>query len=185
MAENVVPVLVLNKLDRLIVELRLSPEEMYQRLHAVVDNVNAMIEASSFPRVVSPLNGTVLFASGKQSWGFSLPQLAKSLAKKTGASEETLLSCMWGDMFFNSETKKWSKSSGPGKVRGFCKLVVEGLLKGYLALHEKENNAESVFQESFVVPLGLSGLSAPSAAVSMHNVLPLADVRPVGSILCC
>lgn len=99
------------------------------------------------------------------------------MAKKTGASEATLLSCMWGDKFWNKETNKWSKGAGgPGKVRGFCKLVVEGLLKGFLALHEKENNAEAAFLDHFVTPLGLSGVAGQTAGASMHNVLPLADV---------
>ncbi len=104
LAEAVLPVLVLNKLDRLLVELRLSPEEMYLRCQAIVDEINDIIvSCSPFPRLLSPVDGTVLFSSGKQSWGFSLPQLAKSAAK-TGANEAALLSAMWGDMFFNTAT---------------------------------------------------------------------------------
>ncbi len=110
LAEAVVPVLVLNKFDRLIVELRLSPEEVFVRLSGIIDQINDIIATyapAAMPSLVlSPLDGTVLFAAGKQSWGFSLPQLAKLMAAKSGASEQALLSAMWGEVYFNPESGK-------------------------------------------------------------------------------
>ena len=102
------------------------------RLHAIIDHINDIIASCNpaVPIVLSPLDGTVLFASGKQSWGFSLPQLARAAAAKRGVVAETLLSCMWGDVFFNPESGKWTKTAGPGRQRGFCKLVMEALVKG-------------------------------------------------------
>jgi elongation factor 2 len=112
LAEAVVPVLVLNKFDRLIVELRLSPEEVFARLSGIIDQINDIIATyapAAMPSLVlSPLDGTVLFAAGKQSWGFSLPQLSKLMAAKSGASEQALLSAMWGEVYFNPESGKVS-----------------------------------------------------------------------------
>lgn len=41
--ENVKPCLVLNKIDRLIVELRMTPEEAHMHLQNIVEQVNAIM----------------------------------------------------------------------------------------------------------------------------------------------
>jgi translation elongation factor EF-G len=78
--EGVHPLLVLNKLDRLVLELGFSEEDVYNRCLSIVDEVNGLIAlytvAPNQPVVLSPLNGSVVFASGKSRWGFTLPQLA-------------------------------------------------------------------------------------------------------------
>ena len=42
--ERVRPILMINKLDRCILEKQLSEEELYQHLKRVIDNVNSIIE---------------------------------------------------------------------------------------------------------------------------------------------
>jgi ribosome assembly protein 1 len=41
--ENVQPVLVLNKIDRLVIELKLSPHEAYVHLNKILEQVNAIM----------------------------------------------------------------------------------------------------------------------------------------------
>lgn len=41
--ENVQPVLVLNKIDRLITELKLTPQEAYIHLNKILEQVNAIM----------------------------------------------------------------------------------------------------------------------------------------------
>ena len=36
---------------------------------------------------------------------------------------------LWGDNFYNTETRKWSTSPGEGCERGFNKFVIEPLMK--------------------------------------------------------
>jgi ribosome assembly protein 1 len=43
--ENVRPCLVLNKIDRLIVELKMSPLEAYHHLSQIIEQVNALMGA--------------------------------------------------------------------------------------------------------------------------------------------
>jgi len=43
--ERVTPCLVINKLDRLITEIRLSPDEAYERLQRIVDEANAIVSS--------------------------------------------------------------------------------------------------------------------------------------------
>lgn len=44
MAEKIVPVLMVNKIDRQILELKNDPESMYQTFIRVVDMVNVIIQ---------------------------------------------------------------------------------------------------------------------------------------------
>ena len=73
--------------------------------------------------------GTVSFTAGKQGWGFTLKQFAQMYSKKFGVNEETLVNRLWGDNYFDPETKKWYTTpiSDNGKIipRAFCKFVVE------------------------------------------------------------
>ncbi len=176
LAEGVRPVLVLNKLDRLFVELQLSPEEMYARLAGVVDQVNDLLHtysvASAPPVVLSPLAGNVIFASGKQSWGFSLPQLARLLAAKAGVDVSAVLPGLWGEAFVDPATRKWSKRHSGGRVRGFCRFVAEPLVAGFMALHT--DGDWSAFAGRFLEPLGLDGAKEQkTAALGMSGAVPL------------
>ena len=55
--------------------------------------------------------GTVAFASGLQSWGFTLRKFAHMYAKKFGVEEDKLMERLWGDNFFDAKTKTWKKNS--------------------------------------------------------------------------
>ena len=43
--EKVVPCLVINKIDRLVSEIRLEPSEAYERLQRIVDEANAIVSS--------------------------------------------------------------------------------------------------------------------------------------------
>lgn len=45
MQEKIKPILMINKVDRAIFELQLSPEEMYLRFEKVIDQVNVVISS--------------------------------------------------------------------------------------------------------------------------------------------
>jgi U5 small nuclear ribonucleoprotein component len=63
-------VLLVNKLDRLMLELKLPPQDAYFKLKQVVDEVNGAIHAASggVHRRLSPDEGNVVFASATQNW---------------------------------------------------------------------------------------------------------------------
>ncbi|MEQ9716203.1 MAG: GTP-binding protein [Candidatus Asgardarchaeia archaeon] len=76
------PILFINKVDRLIRELKLSPEKIIQRFNEIIKEVNALIEENA-PKPfkekwkVNPANGSVIFGSAKDGWGFTIPLLEK------------------------------------------------------------------------------------------------------------
>ena len=138
--EAVKPVLVLNKLDRLFSELQLSKEEIYDRLWAVIDSVNNILQTYARdempPTLLNPMAGNVVFASGKQGWAFTLPQMAALYAKKNNKKVSDYMQVLWGDVYEHAE-KKFSKkrlSGGREGERGFCKYVLEPLIGAYEAL---------------------------------------------------
>jgi len=81
--EKVRPVLFINKVDRLINELQVTPEDMQKRFMAQITKVNTLI--SEFAPVehrkdwrVSVADGTVAFGSAYHNWGITVPYMAKS-----------------------------------------------------------------------------------------------------------
>ena len=75
--ERVRPVLFINKIDRLIKELRLTPEQMQERLATVVTNFNALLDTYAEPEYrdkwkVSIQDGSVTFGSAKDRWGINV-----------------------------------------------------------------------------------------------------------------
>ena len=72
-------VLVLNKVDRLILELRLPPADAYYKLKQTIEEVNTVISAiDPNPALrVSPELGNVAFASTQMGWCFTLKSFAR------------------------------------------------------------------------------------------------------------
>jgi elongation factor 2 len=81
MEEKVRPILYINKIDRLIKELRLSSAEVNDRLLKIIRDFNAMIDTYADPEFkdkwkVNPNKGQVAFGSALHKWGFTLPIIA-------------------------------------------------------------------------------------------------------------
>ncbi len=75
--ERVRPVLFINKVDRLIKELRLTPEKMQAQLAEVVSNFNQLVETYAEPEYrekwkVSIQNASVTFGSAKDRWAINV-----------------------------------------------------------------------------------------------------------------
>ncbi|MBS3064898.1 MAG: elongation factor EF-2 [DPANN group archaeon] len=80
--EGVKPVLFINKVDRLIKELKLPPEKMQERFIAIIADVNRIIESlapKQFKQLwqVQVQNGSVCFGSAKHRWALSVPMMKK------------------------------------------------------------------------------------------------------------
>ncbi|KAJ2690145.1 translation elongation factor 2 [Coemansia spiralis] len=138
LTELIKPVIMINKVDRALLEKKLPQEELYQTFCRLIENVNVSIatyqdENAMGNLLVSPELGTVAFGSGLHAWGFTLRQFATRYAKKAGIDRGKMMKRLWGDSFFNGETKKWtSKSNDPnGKHadRGFNLLVLDPIYK--------------------------------------------------------
>ncbi|KAL5257171.1 hypothetical protein ACHWQZ_G012192 [Mnemiopsis leidyi] len=132
LAERIKPVLFMNKMDRALLELQLDQDTLYDTFRKIVENINAIITiygaAGGPERMVGPVEGTVGFGSGLHGWAFSLKQFADTYTKKDKAKCDKYIPKLWGDHFID-EAGKWSKKPGPGKTRGFCKLILDPIFK--------------------------------------------------------
>jgi elongation factor 2 len=132
-SERIKPVLFVNKLDRCFLELHMDLEECYQSFSRAIESVNVIIATYNDELLgdvqVYPAAGTVGFGSGLQSWGFTIERFGKMYAKKFGVSLEKMMKKLWGDNYFDAETKKWtSKSISKSKKRlnrGFCDFILK------------------------------------------------------------
>ena len=80
--ERVKPVLFINKVDRLIKEVKLTPEAMQERFIKIIGDVNKLIKAiapEEFKEIwqVNVLSGSVSFGSAFHKWALSFPYMKK------------------------------------------------------------------------------------------------------------
>ena len=80
--ENVKPILFINKVDRLMKELKLTPEAMQERFVKIITHVNRLI-ASLAPKEfkekwqVNVQDGSVAFGSAYHNWAMSISAMKK------------------------------------------------------------------------------------------------------------
>ncbi|HJX02529.1 MAG TPA: elongation factor EF-2 [Candidatus Bathyarchaeia archaeon] len=98
--ERVMPILFINKVDRLIKEIKLTPEEIQRKFAKVILRINNLIEKHAPPEhkqdwKVTVEDGRVGFGSALHKWGLNLPHMkAKGISFKdiidayTGEYEE-------------------------------------------------------------------------------------------------
>lgn len=80
--ERVKPVLFINKVDRLINELQVTPEQMQERFKKIIERFNLLIEQISEKEYASKFkvnvnDGSVAFGSARENWALSIPFMIK------------------------------------------------------------------------------------------------------------
>jgi elongation factor 2 len=162
MGEKIRPVLMVNKIDRSILELQLDGEAMYQNFTRVVDLVNVIISNYEQPDMgdllLYPAKGNVAFGSGKECWAFTLTRFAKMYASKFKIDQEKLMGKLWGDNYFDPDTKKWTEEpnteSGKNLKRAFVQFCMEPVIK--LTRSIMEGNTEQMNKMLTAINLPLS-----------------------------
>ena len=81
--ERVKPVLFINKVDRLINELKLTPEELQSRFIKIINDINNLIRKMAQEEfkdkwLVRVEDGSVAFGSAYNNWAISVPFMKKS-----------------------------------------------------------------------------------------------------------
>src|SRR3989344_1167873 len=80
--ERVKPVLFINKVDRMVNELKLTPEQIQERFMKLIVDFNKLVEQvaeEEFKEAwkVNIMDGSVAFGSARENWGLSLPFMKK------------------------------------------------------------------------------------------------------------
>jgi len=138
LAEKIKPVLMINKIDRGILELQVDGETMYNKFQRVIENVNVIIstyecEDMGEGQQIDPMNGTAAMGSALFGWAFTLTKFAKVYSKKFGVSREKMMEKLWGDNFFDAKAKKWKNHSqaddGGVLKRAFVSFMMEPVIR--------------------------------------------------------
>jgi elongation factor 2 len=137
LTERIKPVLVVNKVDRALLELQLDKESLYTSFQRVIETVNVIISTYFDEALgdcqVYPEKGSVAFASGLHGWAFTLHQFAVRYSKKFGVDKEKMMERLWGDNYYNPTTKRWSteaiNAEGKPLERAFCMFVLDPIYK--------------------------------------------------------
>jgi elongation factor 2 len=194
MAEQVKPIMYINKLDRYIFELKLSAEEMYQRMVKIIESVNNIIsiyktENSNLMLDLLPELGNVYFGSAYHGWGFGIKQFAKKMASKFGSDENKLMKQLWGEVYFDPETKKITTcsigSNGKPLERTFCKFILQPILDLIKEIYDKNTTKYTKMLEPFGIKLTNNELALSEREIYkliMKKFLPLADALLEGII---
>lgn len=194
LAEQVQPILFVNKMDRYIFELHLDPEAAYQRLVRIIENVNVILstyktENSKLKLDLSPDQETVYFGSGLHSWGFGVHTFARFYAKKLKVDEQTLMKKLWGEHYFDEAQKKIVTAStgkdGKPLERTFCKFVLQPVFDMARSIMNKdEEKRQKLFQlyQVSVTPAELQRHSKETDTeerklykAAMRKFVPLSD----------
>jgi elongation factor 2 len=140
-SERVKPVLMVNKVDRALLELQLPAEELYQTFQRSIESVNVIIATYSEEALgdlqVHPTKGTVAFGSGLHQWAFTLKRFGKDYGAKFGVPEDKMIEKLWGDWFFDVGRKVWTTQNKGGNLeRAFCQFIaspISGLFEAIMS----------------------------------------------------
>ncbi|CAI5951447.1 unnamed protein product [Closterium sp. NIES-64] len=191
--------LCINKVDRLITELKLPPPDAYHKLRHTLEEVNALIASyapaamaartsSSGSAVVSaampseapqldPVLGNVCFASAAAGWSFTLLSFSKLYTQTHGVNfdPEQLAKRLWGDLYYHPDTRSFRrKPPAGGGERTFVTFVLEPLYKLY-------SQVVGEHKKSVEATLGELGVSLRPSTYKM-NVKPLLKAA-IGAVL--
>ncbi|KAJ8090027.1 translation elongation factor 2 [Marasmius tenuissimus] len=183
LTERIKPVVIVNKVDRALLELQLDKELLYQAFRRAIEDVNVVVSTYNDPVLgdvqVSPEQGTVAFGSGLHGWAFSLRQFASRYATKFGVDQEKMMAKLWGDNYFNPSTRKWTtRSTGPDGEpleRAFNMFVLDPIYKIFEACRD---DAVGPLLEKLDIKLSTAeqGLKGKSLLkVVMRKFLPAGD----------
>lgn len=155
-SENLKPVLVLNKIDRLITEKKMTPFDAYVHVTQVLEQVNVVVghlfaaevigrdqtdandqrsgldEADDSALYFAPETGNVIFCSAVDGWAYTVHDFARLYAGMLGVEPEALAAGLWGDFYWNSKTKKITPGAQAKAKKPLCvQFVFENIWNLY------------------------------------------------------
>ncbi|KAI5725129.1 hypothetical protein M8J77_011339 [Diaphorina citri] len=187
--EKIQPILVLNKIDRLILEMKLSPLDIYVHLSQLLEQVNAVMGELFASQVMDETavkttvqdnetkqtsnRGNVVFASAFDGWGFTIDDFARLYSAKLGIREDILRKTLWGDYYLNAKAKRILKGA---QEKTKAPLFVEFVLKNVVTLYEtvavrKDKEKLGKIVDSLGVKLTLRDLRHTDPRVQIQAVM--------------
>ncbi|SCV06076.1 LANO_0H21572g1_1 [Lachancea nothofagi CBS 11611] len=186
LGERIKPVVVINKVDRALLELQVTKEDLYQSFARTVESVNVIISTYADEVLgdmqVYPSQGTVAFGSGLHGWAFTIRQFANRYSKKFGVDKIKMMERLWGDSYFNPKTKKWTNketdTDGKPLERAFNMFVLDPIFRLFAAIMNFKKDEIPVLLTKLEINLKGDEKDLEGKAllkVVMRKFLPAAD----------
>ncbi|KAK7695354.1 Elongation factor 2 [Cerrena zonata] len=186
LTERIKPVVIINKVDRALLELQVSKEDLYQSFCRTIESVNVIISTYHDEALgdvqVYPEKGTIAFGSGLHGWAFTLLNFAARYAKKFGVQKDKMMLKLWGDNYFNPTTRKWTTkgndTDGKPLERAFNMFVLDPIFKIFDAVMNYKKDAIAPMLEKLDVKLAQDERDLEGKAllkVIMRKFLPAGD----------
>ena len=156
--ENLDIIILLNKIDRFILELKIPPNDAYFKIKFIIDEFNKIVIENEIYNLnkekkyfIHPNSGNVLFGATKYNVIFSLESLANKLYNNKNNKNKLNIDCkkfaklLYGDIYYDEKNNKFTREmTGDDKKRTFVKFVLEPFYKiiGYSISEEKEELIE-------------------------------------------
>lgn len=186
LGERIKPVVIINKVDRALLELQVTKEDLYQSFARTVESVNVIISTYSEQTLgdaqVFPDHGTVAFGSGLHGWAFTVRQFATRYSKKFGVDKAKMSERLWGDSYFNPKTKKWTNkdtdADGKPLERAFNMFVLDPIFRLFAAIMNFKKDEIPTLLDKLEINLKADEKELEGKAllkVVMRKFLPAAD----------
>jgi elongation factor 2 len=182
-SERVKPVLMVNKVDRALLELQLPPEELYQAFCRSIESVNVIVATYNDESLgdvqVNPRKGTVAFGSGLHQWAFTLQKFAITYGAKFNVPKEKMTEKLWGDWYYDAARKTWTTSDKNGELdRAFCQFIATPLCTLFNTIMNKKHGKVNKMLKAIGVELKTDGKELVGKALLkrvMQKWLPAGD----------
>ena len=164
LAERIKPVMMINKIDRGILELQVDGETMYQNFQRVIENANVIISTYESDDMgeslqVDPTQGTVAFGSALFGWAFTLTRFAQTYSEKFKLDRAKLMKKFWGDNYFNPAAKQFTTNDttddGKQLQRCFVQFIVRPVIQ--LCRNIMNGNLDAVWKMLETLNITLKG----------------------------
>jgi len=185
-AERIKPVLWVNKLDRIFLELHMETEDAYQNFCRAIESANVIIATYKDEAMgaleVYPEEGTVGFGAGLHGWGFTLDKFARMYAARFGMERGKLMKKLWGDNYFDPATKKFTTNgvdaAGKRLKRGFVQFIMDPIEQLITAIMGEKKDVYTKMLEKLNVTIPKDAkdlITKPLLKRVMQTWLPASD----------
>jgi U5 small nuclear ribonucleoprotein component len=175
-------IFVINKMDRLIIEMRLPPNDAYLKVKLLLDDINNFMKITN-PNIfcqrelnpgffkdsenlmnskrkkyrAQPTRSNVMFCSTKYHFLFNLKTFREIYFQKTHEHlpKNTSIKFLWGDVFFDKENKKFLTKKLSSNTQSLKRTFVEFVLEPLYKIFAHCLAKEDTELREFCLKLGL------------------------------
>ncbi|CDR41673.1 CYFA0S07e04896g1_1 [Cyberlindnera fabianii] len=132
--ENIELAFIINKIDRLVLELKLPPLDAFHKIRNDIDEINTYLignklyESYQHQCTISPDINNVLFASADFNFCFNLRSFAKLYSERLDVDFDidAFAKRLWGNIYYDESRNKFTTK---GEKRSFIHFILEPIYK--------------------------------------------------------